>query len=294
MSSTRFAADLEKLSRASLHNFLGPGSIHWPECLPEDGWFFTPELISLYGTAAWESLDAGGRRRLSFYEAVNFFSLNVHGEKYLVSEVARRLYTGNEPQMDRYLLHLVEEEAKHMMYFSSFCLRYAGRVYPDRTLTLADASTGSDDLQDPVQQLLLFARIYLFEEIVDEFNRTMATDERLVPVVRRINHLHHIEEARHLAFGRKYLAHALAQLAESLDGGRRRQVREHLDGYRQMVWAQYYNPDVYADTGIPDSLAIRTRALTAPFGRQRRRQLEEKRLDLLRRLDLLPDRAGEQ
>ena len=87
-----FKLDLDKLSRASSRNFLDPAQLEWPASVDTSAWNFTPELISLYDTPAWHQLDDSARKRLSFYEAVNFFSLNIHGEKYLISEVSRRLY----------------------------------------------------------------------------------------------------------------------------------------------------------------------------------------------------------
>ena len=87
-----FNKAMDKLSQASAKNFLDPAQIEWPDQVDVNAWHFTAELISLYDTPVWQSLDEATRRRLSFYEAVNFFSLNIHGEKYLISEVSRRLY----------------------------------------------------------------------------------------------------------------------------------------------------------------------------------------------------------
>ena len=181
----RFLADLSAISEQA---FIDPGKFDWPDQLDPDAWYFTPELISLYATDAWESLSDEQRKRLSFYEAVNFFSLNIHGEKYLVSEISRRLYADEESELSRYLTHFIDEEARHMMYFSGFCRRYANKIYADCTLHNEDSEDAELDM------FLLFARINLFEEIVDHYNRVMARDERLAPVVREINRIHHFEE----------------------------------------------------------------------------------------------------
>ena len=73
---SRFDNDMNKLSRASTRNFLDPAQLEWPKAIDPDAWHFTPELISLYGSPLWQSLDETARKRLSFFEAVNFFSLN--------------------------------------------------------------------------------------------------------------------------------------------------------------------------------------------------------------------------
>ena len=44
------------------------------------------------------------------------------------------------------------------------------------------------------------------EELGDYYNVAIENDERVEPLVRELNRVHHIDEARHLAFGRAYLA----------------------------------------------------------------------------------------
>ena len=283
MNTDEFNAHLDKLSKASLRNFMDPSKTEWPTRLDASAWHFTPELISIYGTPAWDGLDDAARKRLSFFEAVNFFSLNVHGEKFLISEISRLLYQDEQPELSRYLLHFVEEETKHMMYFSSYCNRYAGKVYRDRTLQL------DHGLESTLATFLLFARIYLFEEVVDEYNQIMASDERLAPLTREINRMHHVEESRHLAFGRKYLRYLIEREEDEWDEWSRAQVRIHLDGFLQLTWKQYYNPDAYEDAGLSDAFGIWQRAYCDPMCQSHRSRINHKRLGLLRDLHLLGD-----
>jgi hypothetical protein len=281
MKMDYFSDAMQKLSRASERNFHNPASLVWPEQADTDAWQFSPELISLYPTPVWQQLDEVSRKRLGFFEAINFFSLNIHGEKYLISEVSRRLYRNDDLALNQYLLHFIEEETKHMMYFSQFCQRYAGKVYPDNTL-----STGNE--HDPeVEDFLLFARIYLFEEIVDEYNRIIATDQRVSAIAREINHLHHVEEARHLAFGRKFLHRQLEQLSSSWDSAIHDYVRQHLQAYLEMIWKQYYNPRVYHDAGIADAFEVWRRAYQDPAAIAQRNSICARRLGLLRELSLI-------
>ena len=47
-----------RLSRASRKTFWNVYSVFdWPEKLDFSHWFMPPELVSLYGTPAWEKLD---------------------------------------------------------------------------------------------------------------------------------------------------------------------------------------------------------------------------------------------
>lgn len=281
----RFASDLQKLSRASRRNFLDPAHLNWPAEVNPNEWHFSPELISIYDSSTWHALDEPSRRRLSFFEAVNFFSLNIHGEKYLISEVSRLLYRENDFDLNEYLLHFIEEEAKHMMYFSRFCQRYAGKVYPDNTLTLGSESNPG------LHKFLLFARIYLFEEIVDEYNRIIAADQRISSITRDINRVHHVEEARHLAFGRKFLRRQFQQLSASWDPSTHDYVKRHLQAYLEMIWKQYYNPKVYQDAGITDSFEIWQQSFSDPVAVSHRQQICAQRLDLLRELNLIENES---
>lgn len=281
MNTIDFDQFLSRLSVVSEEQFIDPTQFEWPDELDRDAWYFTPELISIYGSPVWESLEERQRKCLSFAEAVNFFSLNIHGEKYLISEISRRLYGGDNSELSRYLLHFVDEEARHMMYFSGFCNRYASKVYPDRTLHSEDS--GDEELD----MFLLFARINVFEEIVDHYNRTMAKDERLAPVAREINRIHHVEELRHLNFGRHFLKHCLDRHVDDWDAERRQVLRDHLSSYHAFVWKQYYNPDAYQDAGIENSFDVWRSAADDPAAVQHRNEINHKRLSYLRKLELL-------
>ena len=59
--------------------------LEWPDPLPSEAWCMSPELISLSGTPAFEGLSETKQKRLALLEAVNFFSLNVHGERWLIA-----------------------------------------------------------------------------------------------------------------------------------------------------------------------------------------------------------------
>jgi len=281
MNPIDFKRFLRELSETSEEQFIDPRDFHWPASVERNAWYFTPELISLYGTEVWESLDESARQRLSFFEAVNFFSLNIHGERFLISEISKRLYEDDNVELSRYLTHFVDEEARHMLYFSAFCERYARKVYPDRSVH------GSPSGDDEIDTFLLFARINVFEEVVDHYNRIMASDLRLAPVVREINRIHHVEELRHLSFGRRFLEHCLGQHIEDWDSDRRDALREHVSDYLQLVWKQYYNPDVYRDAGIVAPFdAWRAHSDAAP-ARDHRERVGRRRLCWLRKLDLL-------
>ena len=283
-------AELEKLasklSEASIKNYSNPyEEVVWPETVDKSGWFFAPELISIFGTAAWEALDEAGRKALSFWEAVNFFSLNINGEKPLVEGLAHRLYRrkggASEEAIEAYLHHFLDEENKHMIYFGGFCRRYAGKVYPDKKVAFPrEYAPGEEDL-------LFFAKVMIFEEIVDVYNVRMSKDDRLDPLARRINLLHHQDESRHLAFGRRYVReifekHSPAWSPEIIEG-----ISQYLKGYLHATWREYFNPQVYADAAMAgDPYDTMEDGWSHPAAAARRAEIGENALRVLRELGL--------
>jgi hypothetical protein len=245
--SGELAATVTRLCESSRTHFSNPyeAVTRWPPTVARDQWFTSPELVSLHGTDWWAGLDEAGRQRLSFWEAVNFYSLNIHGEKPLVEGLAHRLYRRGSEVVDPYLHHFLDEENKHMVYFGEFCTRYAGRIYPEKKLVFPREYAPGEE------EFLFFAKVLVFEELVDVYNVEMSLDQRLHPIARQINSLHHLDEARHLVFGRRLVAELFHRYAPQWSAATLDGVRAYLAGYLGATWKEYYNPDVYRDAGLP-------------------------------------------
>jgi hypothetical protein len=265
-----FATTVKKLCDASVKDYINPYSyLDWPKAMNPEQWFTSPELISLYGTDVYETLSESRKKRLSFFEAVNFFSLNIHGEKSLIEGLAERLYKKGDDEITRYLHHFLDEENKHMVYFGGFCTRYAGKIYPYRKMVFPrEYEPGEEDF-------LFFAKVLVFEEIVDVYNVMMSRDERLVPIARQINLLHHRDEARHLVFGRRMVKELFARHAPRWTDGTRRGVSDYLRRYIVAMWKEYYNPDVYRDSGLEGPFEIQIMAFENANTREHRKRVSE-------------------
>jgi hypothetical protein len=273
------AARLSHLSQRSYRNPYT--ALAWPEAVdPERDWFGSPELLSLYGTRLWDSLDERARRRLAFFEAANFYSLNIHGEKSLMQGLAGRLYRKDLMDVADYLHHFLDEENKHSIFFGGFCCRYA-RVY--RTRQVAWTESRPRDVED----FLFFAKTMIFEEIVDHYNWLQARDERLHPVARYINRNHHVEEARHLIFGRQLVTELWR--TQQWDAQTVDDVRGYLAAFITSSWREYYNPDVYADAGLTDPWEAAETAWQSPAQREHRRTVTAKCLGFLASEKILPE-----
>ncbi len=261
----RTARSLSTVSRRCRQNLLQ--GIDWPERLGAGDWVMSPELTSLYGMPFYEHIQRDLLPRYLLLEAVNFFSLNIHGERHLMAGIARRLHGKYPPAINEYLHHFLAEENKHMAYFAEFCTRYAGFTYPDRGLVFPrEFAPGEEDI-------LFFGKALLFEELVDGYNARMAQDPRLCSVARQINDMHHRDESRHRAFGRRLLVqlferHTRAWQEDTLTG-----VRAYLVAYLRETWKSFYNPEVYRALGFEDPIGMRDAVWRSPAARQHRQSI---------------------
>jgi hypothetical protein len=286
----------ERLSRVSARTFQNPyTAVDWPDALDAAAdWFTSPELLSLHGTAYWDELPEPERRRLSFLEAANFYSLNIHGEKSLMSGLASRLYRPDLVDVAGYLHHFLDEENKHSVYFGGFCTRYA-KVYRSRQVAV-----GGERPQD-IEDFLFFAKTMVFEEVVDQYNRVQGRDTRLHPLARFINGNHHREETRHLVFGRALVSALWA--AAGWDAATRADLGDQLTAFLVASWREFYNPDVYADLAhknpahknpahknpaLENPWEVAETAWASPAQRRHRRQASGRCLGFLVSLGVLP------
>ena len=272
-SASELAVRLSRASVAKLWNVYD--AIDWPERLDPGRWSMPPELVSLFGTESWEQLDEEGQKRLSFYELVNFFSLTLHGERPLVQGLCNQMYARQNTPITRYIHHFLDEENKHMVMFGEFCNRYAGKVYAQKKVSLPkDYAKGEEDVT-------FFIKVLIVEELGDYYNVAIARDERVHPLVREINKLHHRDEARHIVFGKRLLKelfdeHSPRWTAATLEG-----VRSWLGNYLRSSWADFYNPSMYRDAGVPDAYEARQAALSAECCREHRGRVSQKLVDYL-------------
>ncbi|MBQ0826582.1 diiron oxygenase [Streptomyces tagetis] len=253
--------DLNRLENLAESGYYNPYTMFdWPDAIDPGQPWMSESLTTLAGTPMWDGLTRAQQLALTRFEAINFFSLNIHGIRELMSEVVMRIHERPYADVSEFLHHFIGEENEHMWFFAQFCLRYGGKLYPTQPSLTADSV---DHLSPVARELVVFARILIFEEIVDHYNAHMATDRTLPEIAREINRVHHQDESRHVAFGRMIFTNLLGQVARR-DPDEVPVVAEYLEKYLQYSIATLYNPAAYRDAGIPDPLALRRRALEHP------------------------------
>lgn len=259
--SERFQGILGRLSAKSVDDYYNPYRLfEWPDRLPDDMWWMSPELVTTYGTEVAERLDPEQAHKLSRYESINFYSLNVHGIRELLVEVVNRIHTAGFETPSEFFHHFIGEENEHMWFFAEFCLRYGnGKIYRQPAgATAAPASSAA------VENLLVFARIMIFEELVDHFNATMAADQRLHETIRAINRIHHQDESRHIAFGRELVQLLFQEVRKTATDEDLAAISAYLRRYMTHSFESLYHPQVYRDAGLDDPHGVRRELLASP------------------------------
>lgn len=279
---------VERLTELSRSKYQNPyTALTWPDSVhPEEDWFFSPELTSLYGTEHDMGMDGPLVRRFAFQEAANFFSLNIHGEKALMEGLASRMYRSDLVDISDYLHHFLDEENKHSVYFGGFCRRYA-KIYRSRHVPFAGDGNRS------VSDFLFFAKALLFEEHADQYNIVQAKDTRLHEVARFINRAHHADESRHLVFNRAIVKALWETHSPDWDDATRDDVRARIGQFFVTTWREYYNPDVYAECGLDDPWQMAEDAWAAPSQRAHRRQFSRKCLRFFESTGILEEEPAD-
>jgi hypothetical protein len=255
----RFQGILGRLSTMSIEDYYNPYRLfEWPERLPEDMWWMSPELTTTHGTELADTLTQEQLYALSRYESINFYSLNVHGIRELLIEVVNRIHTVGFETPSQFFHHFIGEENEHMWFFAEFCLRYGGKIY--RQPAGADGVAPSSK----VESLLVFARIMIFEELVDHYNSTMAADERLNETIRAINRIHHQDESRHIAFGRELVQLLFEEVKRTATAEELAEISTYLRRYMTHSFESLYHPQVYRDAGLERPHQVRRSLLESP------------------------------
>ena len=233
-----------------------PRRFDWPARVATDRFAMSEELLPIAGLPVYRELGDEQRWRLALLEAANFFSLNINGERELMSGLSLRLYRGRPASISSYLQHFLEEENAHTAVFARFCLDYGGGIFPDRQVQVPREFARGEE------EFLFFARVLIFEEVAHFYNKAIANDADVWPLAREINRYHAEDESRHIAFGRLQVAELWDRFAAQWSADERKRIGGYLTRYTTTVLRSYVNPDVYRAAGLPPG--VRRQILESP------------------------------
>jgi len=269
-----YSQSIDRLSNLSVDTYYNPyKTFAWPESLPDRQWWMSQDLMTVYGTPQMQQLDESQLMALSKWESINFYSLNIHGIRELLLEVTKRIHSPGYEMPSKFFHHFIGEENEHMWFFAEFCLRYASKIYPDRSVKLS-----SETYEPEVESLLVFIRILVFEEIVDYFNTRMSMDASLHPIIQQINAIHHQDESRHIAFGRQIVKQLFTQVSAKYPE-RLQMIEDYVKRYIITSIQSLYNPAVYKDAGIAEPHSFRRALLDQPVRNLYHKQFVKRNVD---------------
>jgi hypothetical protein len=231
------------------------------------------ERVSLYGTPEWEALSDAQKIELSKHELASVASTGLWFEILLIQMLARYAYH-EDPQgaHTQYALTEIGDETRHVIMFAKAVARMGTPTYrpPAYVRNLAKVYAGL------AKGVGVFAPVLVAEEITDRLQRETMNDEQIHPLVRMVNRIHVVEEARHVRFAREEVARLMPFLGP---------FSKVLTTTSSAVVAAFVmhvliNPEVYASVGLDPKTTAKI-ARNNPHNQQTRRWMGEKIMKFL-------------
>ncbi|MGB3439921.1 MAG: diiron oxygenase [Actinophytocola sp.] len=259
----------ERLLDSSMRNSYDPDvDIDWDAPLVEGKAFMPEERVSLYGTHLWDRLTPEQRLELSKHEIGSITSVGLWTEIVLMQLLAR--YAADlDPRSPHthYALTEIGDETRHAIMFGKGIARLGLPAYGPPRVVRVPAKVFGAVIGGPA----MFASVLVVEETTDRLQRSMLDDERVQPMIRMINRIHVVEEARHVRYAREELVRGLEKLG-----------RAALEVHRLVtavvaatVMDILVHPGSYAAVGL-DPREARKVALANPHHHESRRWMAEK------------------
>ncbi|GHH57097.1 AurF N-oxygenase family protein [Lentzea cavernae] len=234
----------ERLLKSSAEKFYDPEvDIDWSAPLV-DGLFYIPEQrISLYGTPLYDTLTQEQRIELSKHELASIASVGLWFELLLMQMLVKMVYnTDPTTRHAQYALTEVADECRHSTMFARLVERIGCPAYGPTKHTHRLGKLLPIIGYGPA----MYGSILVAEEILDRLQREAMTDDTIQPIVRMVNRIHVLEEARHVRFAREELLRGVDELK-----GYEKPYQKWLVGFvSMMITRAIINPDVYAAVGL--------------------------------------------
>jgi hypothetical protein len=247
--------------------------IDWDAPVELDMKFMPFERTSLYGTALWDRMTHEQRVELSRQELASVASTGLWFELLLIQMLARWAYH-QDPQDSRtqYALTEIGDETRHVLMFAKAIDRLGAPTYRPGPLLFHLARVYKSVARGPA----LFAPVLVAEEMTDRLQREMVNDESVHPLVRMVNRIHVVEEARHVRFAREEVARQMAKIGP---------IGKVVTNVSSAVVAAFVasaliSPEVYAHVGLDRDEAV-TAARGNPNWHESRRWMAEKIMTFL-------------
>ncbi|MEU6132619.1 diiron oxygenase [Saccharopolyspora sp. NPDC047091] len=233
-----------RLLKSSAKNSYDPEvDIDWDAPLLDDAPYVPFHRSSLYGTDLWERLDHAQRVELTKHEFASIASNGLWFEVLLMQILLKEFYD-SDPRTDHahYALTEIADECRHSTMFGKAVRRVGAPAYGPVPLLRQAGRALPAILKGPSA----YAAILVAEEILDRFQRDQMNDESVQPLVRMVNRIHVLEEARHVTFAREEVVRRMAGCGPAERAWH--QFATALVSYA--ICFSLINPRVYAAVGL--------------------------------------------
>ncbi|OXM68328.1 MULTISPECIES: AurF N-oxygenase family protein [Amycolatopsis] len=203
----------ERLLKSSANKFYDPEvDIDWDAPLDEGKPFQLEHRSSLYGTHLWDRLSEEQRLELGRHELASVASNGIFFEVLLMQLLLKEVYNSDPTTRHvQYALAEIADECRHSTMFARSVERVGAPAY------------GPVKIVHRLGKLLqfigygpaLYGSILVAEEILDRIQRESMADENIQPLVRMVNRIHVLEEARHVTFAREEVTRGMAKLSKA-------------------------------------------------------------------------------
>jgi hypothetical protein len=259
----------QRLLKSSAKKAYDPSvDIDWDAPLLEDAIWVPEHRVSLYGTELWERLTPEQRVELGKHEACSVASVGLWFEVLLMQRLLKDFYA-EDPTTPRaqYALTEVADECRHSQMFARMVATAGVDPYGPRESVRQLGKLFSVVSRGPAA----YGAILVAEEVLDRLQREQANDERIQPLMRQVNRIHIMEEARHVSFARDEVTRGMAEISRT-----EKAYQRFIIAFISMfVVRSLINPKVYASVGI-DPAEGRRAALANPHHHEMIRWAGEK------------------
>jgi hypothetical protein len=215
-----------------------------------NGYGLSPEWSTLYGTLYWDELSEAQRVELTRHEAASVATTGIWFELILQQLILRDVYTVKPASAEfQWALTEIADECRHSIMFA----RVSGRLVDAEYRPPARARELGRMFKTVATGETAYAAILVAEEVLDVMQRDWMRDRRVEPLVRTVNHIHVVEESRHMVFARDETRQRLAGA-----GGARRWVSALVIAIAaDMIVSSMVTRAVYANAGLDPERAVR-------------------------------------
>ncbi|GAA1969950.1 diiron oxygenase [Amycolatopsis minnesotensis] len=247
----------ERLLKSSANKFYDPEvDIDWDAPLVEGKRYIPEHRSSLYGTKLWDKLSEEQRIELGKHEIASVATTGLWFEILLMQMLLKEVYAEDPTTSHaQYALTEIADECRHSTMFARMADRIGCPAYGPVPWLRQLAKLMPTISYGPAR----YGAILVAEEVLDRLQREQMNDPEIQPLVRMVNRIHVLEEARHVTFAREEVTRGMAKLSKAEIAYQRFIIA--LISY--FVTRAFINPGVYRAVGISPKEGVRA-ALSNP------------------------------